>query len=95
MKINQIGSDNNDALLCHTDRPALGSHSGGDWFVPDGTKIYPATVPGFWRNRSPMVVRLLRIPDSDPAEGIHRCVIMDNTDKETTVAVGLYDGGGD
>ena len=91
MKINQIGSENNNALLCHTDRSP---DSGGDWFVPNGTKIYPATVPGFRRNRSPMVVRLLKTA-SNPAEGIYRCVIMDSTDEEKTVAVGLYDGGGD
>ena len=39
--ISDIGSTDNIALLCHTDRPPFdgSTHSGGEWFAPDGTRV--------------------------------------------------------
>ena len=65
--IDDIGSDDESALLCHTDRPKQPSgHSGGNWFAPDGTRLSYPDVPGFTRNRGPMVVRLQRTSGETP-----------------------------
>ena len=91
--ISDIGSTNDTALLCHTNRPVLsgGSNSGGNWFAPDGD-IVGATVPGFARNRAPMIVRL-RSNDGTPEEGIYHCVVEDADNIPQTVYVGLYNSG--
>ena len=72
--ISDIGSNDPTALLCNTDRGQGGSgNSGGDWFAPDGTTVGNSVnnnVPGFVRNRDPMVVRLLR-DTGIPAQGIY------------------------
>ena len=100
--ISDMGSTDNTALLCHTNRPAtLGTtarpHSGGDWFAPGpyGTRVDGTAVPGFRKKRGPMVLRLLRHTATDPpAEGIYDCVIEDDTLTLQTVYVGLYNSGG-
>ena len=92
--ISDIGSENDDALHCNTNRPPPRggpNNSGGDWFIPDGTKIYPAVVPGFQTNRGPMVARLLRKPGV-PAEGMYKCSIKD-VSMLHTVFIGIYTSG--
>ena len=100
--ISNIGSDGNTGtpLLCNTNRPPPNgaSNSGGDWISPTDVtvgNINSGDVPGFVRNRDHMLVRLWRTTGT-PAEGIYRCVVMDDTDTLQTVYVGLYndDGGG-
>ena len=93
--ISDIGTAGGDtALLCITNRPPPtgSSHSGGDWFDPDGTTVTGGNVvPGFRRTRGPMVVRLYRnTATGPPAEGIYYCQIQDNTPSLQTVTVGLY-----
>ena len=98
--INDIGSTDDTALICHTNRPATyGSNyypnSGGNWFAPDDTRVWDVVVPGFRRNRGPMIVRLWRYTDTDPpSEGIYQCLVEDNTFIMQTVYVGLYNSGG-
>ena len=96
--ISDIGTVGDDtALLCITNRPPPtgSSNSGGLWFDPDGTEIAGNAVPGFRRNRDPMVVRLYRnTATGPPAEGIYYCFIHDDTDTVQTVHVGLYNNGG-
>ena len=64
--MDDIGSTDDTALLCHTKEPSR-HDSEGDWFVPNGTKVgnytdsMPRDVPGFGRNRGPHVVRLKSI----------------------------------
>ena len=97
VKISDIGSNENMALLCHTNRPPPPGMvtSGGEWFAPDGTRVTDSDVPGFRRNRGSMVVRLFR-DNAVAAEGIYNCQIMDIAGEEQTVHVGLYsEGGGD
>ena len=93
--ISNIGSTDDTALLCHTNRPppAGSSHSGGDWYAPDGDRVDGDDVSGVTRNRGPMVVRLKRTTGT-PAEGIYRCEVNDNTETNKTVYVGLYSDGG-
>ena len=93
--ISDIGFSDNTALLCNTNCPASGDNSGGDWLAPDQTRLAGTDVPGFRRNRDPMVVRLLRNTATDPpAEGIYHCVIEDDTLTAQAVHVGLYNSGG-
>ena len=104
--IDDIGSDGTGTpLLCNTNRhppSEMPANSGGYWISPtdimlDTLNSNSDTVPGFARNRGPMVVRLWRDSDTGtPAEGIYRCEVMDATDMVQTVYVGLYndDGGG-
>ena len=97
MEIGGIGSSNTDALLCHTNRPAGsgGANSGGHWFAPDGTRVGDpgsTAVPGFERNRVPMLVRLIR-SSGMPDEGIYHCNVDDAAETLQTVYVGLYNTG--
>ena len=90
--INGIGSTDDSALLCHTNRPASpgGSNSGGDWFAPDGTRVDGTAVPGFTRNRGSMVVRLKKTGIGSQVEGIYKCFIADKTSKVLISYIGLY-----
>ena len=99
--ISDIGSTDNTALLCHTNRPTRGRNSGGDWFAPYGDKVgslsdFRNDVLGFGRNRGYMVVRLRRSWNSDiePEEGIYHCVVEDADNIPQTVFVGLYNSSG-
>ena len=105
VNISDIGSSDGTALICHTNRIAnltssLGGpmHSGGDWHAPDGTIVGDLVgndVPGFDRNRGPMVVRLHRdTATGTPSEGIYYCVVEDDTFTDQIVYVGLYNSGG-
>ena len=99
--IDDIGSTDNTALLCHTNHPVLSgsSNSGGDWFAPNGDKVgglTSTTVPGFGRNRGPMVVRLQRRnTGTEPEQGIYYCVVEDAKDVPQTIYVGLYSSVGE
>ena len=61
--MDDIGSTDDTALLCHTNEPSP-RDSEGDWFAPNGTKVSnytdstPRDVPGLGRTRGPHVVRL-------------------------------------
>ena len=96
VEISDIGSSDITALLCHTDRPADSiGNSGGNWFAPDEDRVGglgSTDVPGFGRNRGPMLVRLQR--SGTPDEGIYWCKVNDSTDTNQTVYVGLYNSGG-
>ena len=78
--ISDIGSTDDTALICNTNRfgnrtttpTSTFMHSGGDWFAPNGATVgHRGTddVPGFVRNRAPMLVILLRRTASDPPSG--------------------------
>ena len=102
VEISDVGSTNDTALICHTNRPATTTSLGyfnsrGDWFGPNGMPIYSVgtDVPGFRRTRGPMMVRLLRNTATDPPfEGLYQCLVEDNTLTEQTVYVGLHNSGG-
>ena len=93
--ISDIGSTDNTALLCITNKaaPNGSSDSGGDWFAPDGDTVGSSIVPGFDRNRAAMIVRL-RSNDGTPEEGIYHCVVEDADNIPQRVYVGLYNSGG-
>ena len=97
MVISDIGSTDNTGLICHTNRPIMMGqhHSGGDWYASDGTRVDDVdSVPGFKRNRGPMIIRLWRYTATDPpSEGMYHCVIKDYRATPQTVYVGLYHSG--
>ena len=99
--ISDIGSTDDTALICHTNRPppVNAANSGGNWFAPHGTRVDDTAVPGFRRNRAPMIVRLLRNtatdpPSGTPSEGIYHCLVEDDIFTEQNVYVGLYNSEG-
>ena len=94
--ISDIGSTDDTALICNTDRPTLDHrrNSGGEWYAPDETRVRREDVPGFTRNRGPMRARLRRYMDTDPpAEGLYHCTIEDSTFILQNIFVGLYNTG--
>ena len=94
--ISDIGSIENTALICNTNRPVNfnKSNSGGNWYGPSGTRVGSMgsdNVSGFVRTRGRMIVRLLRNTGTDPpSEGIYHCVVEDDTLTNYTLSVGLY-----
>ena len=95
VEISRIGSNDDSALLCYTNRPPPppSTTSGGDWHAPDGTKVFVTDVPGVTRTRGSMVVRLRRASGTPP-EGIYRCRIQDAASTfQSSVYVGLYNTG--
>ena len=96
--ISDIGTAGDDtALLCHTNRspPTGSSNSEGNWFGPTGALVKNSgnAVPGFRRNRDPMVVvRLFKSTFSTgtPAEGLYYCQIQDDANTIQILTVGLY-----
>ena len=88
--INDIGSSDDDALLCHTNYNGI--PSSGNWFAPDWTRVNQDHVPGVTRNRGPMVVRLKRTTGT-AAQGIYQCSILDDQYMLHRVYVGLYNMG--
>ena len=98
--IGDIGTTNGSALICHTNRPANGGNSGGDWYGPHGNRVSGIreyiTVQGLVRNRAEMIVRMFkRTSGSSPKEGLYHCVIEDSHSSEHTIYVGLYNNGSD
>ena len=37
--ISDIGTTDDSALVCHTNCPANGTNSGGDWYGPNGNRV--------------------------------------------------------
>ena len=93
--MDDIGSTDDTALLCHTNEPSR-RDSEGDWFAPNGTKVsnytdsMPRDVPGLGRTRGPHVVRLKRSSDGTPPEGVYKCVVSDTRSIRQAVYVGIY-----
>ena len=95
VNISGIGSTDATALLCHTNfpPPPPSPHSGGDWFAPDGTRVFVTDVPGVTLSRGSMIVRLKRAGGTPP-EGIYRCTMQYAASTPQMVYVGLYNTGG-
>ena len=97
--MDDIGSTDDTALLCHTNQLSPGVFE-GDWFAQDGRKVGDGKnftdedAPGFERTRGPHVVRLKRLSDGTPPEGVYRCVVRDTRSIRQTVYVGIYSRNG-
>ena len=93
--INDIGSTDNTALLCITNRPLPNSgNSGGNWYAPDMTRINYDEINGVTRNRGPTIVRLKRTTSTGtPPEGIYLCEIVDAAFTLQLVYIGVYTSG--
>ena len=93
MDISDVGSTDSTALLCHTNYIRIGTHSGGDWFAPNGTRVKYDVVKGITRTRGSKVVRLWRTTTGPPPEGMYWCSILDAAYTVQTIFVGLYNSG--
>ena len=61
--ITDIGSSNEESLLCFTDNPNCcdGENRMGQWYLPDMTEVRTEGIgDSFYRDRGPSVVRLHR-----------------------------------
>ena len=89
-----IGSTDDTALLCHTNRlpsNSDGMHSGGVWVYKEaGESLTGSKIKGFGSNRGSMVVRLFRRSSHNQKEGIYFCRIPDASESVKIVSVGLY-----
>ena len=56
VNISDIGTNDDSALICHTNRPANGRDSGGNWYGPNGKRVRgireDTSVQGLARNRA-------------------------------------------
>lgn len=86
--IRDIGYDESNALICHTDHSPDNGSSGGNWFAPSMTD----SIIGFQKSREPYMIRLQRLGGA-PAEGIYYCEIEDSINRNVTLNVGLYQYG--
>ena len=101
MALEDIGSSDSTALLCHTNRPNINlkkpshPHSGGNWFSPSNIRVDGKNTPGFRRNRGVMVVRLKQTAETGPAnEGIYCCSAKDSNGVNKTKCAGVYNKSG-
>ena len=97
MTLENIGEDDDDALLCVTDLTACCQPPGNgfglaNWFSPNGTKIPNETVSGeeldIYQTRDQMVVRMHRRRGGE--EGIYRCEIPISMNVTQTIYIGVY-----
>ena len=91
---NEIGSFVLDGLICHTNRPASGGNSGGNWYSPTGEQISLQFDSDqlLTQYKAPLTVALYRTSTTPPPVGIYYCVINDSQSIEHTLYVGLYNG---
>ena len=93
--LEDIGEDNDDALLCITNQTACcrSNDTGGStlrtWFFPNGTKVPSSDKQwDFYRTRGQMVVRLHHRRGG--VEGIYYCKIPDTLGFTQTKYIGVY-----
>ena len=97
MALEEIGDNDNTALLCMTNqsaccrRPFTGENGPplGNWFFPNGARV-PAksSQSHMYRKRDQSVVRMFRRRDGE--EGIYRCEIPDSMNVTQGIYIGVY-----
>ena len=94
MTLEDIGEDNNDALLCITKLTSCcqPSSTSGNWFFPDGTRVsgMKNNQQDFHRTRGQMVLRLIHKSGRGGVDGIYHCVIPDSRNVTQTIYIGVY-----
>ena len=95
----QIGSNEDDAFNCLTDKKSCCRSSdgtrAGEWYFPNGTKVDiqgprkdMQNISYFYRNRGPSVVRLISV--ENPSErGQFFCEVPDSQDENQRVYVNI------
>ena len=99
-----VGTSGSDSVRCHTDfstccNSTQGPHR-GDWYFPNGTRLFFYGNGGIYETRGVQRVDLRRNHGTSPT-GIYRCDIStnavhddDDISVRDTVYVGLYTGSG-
>ena len=97
MALEEIGDNDDTALLCMTNQtaccrsPFTGENGPplGNWLFPNGTRVPPkGNQWNMYRNRGPMVIRMYHRRDGE--EGIYHCGIPDSMNVTQTIHIGVY-----
>ena len=98
MTLEDIG-EGNDALFCMTNLTGVNGSVRGDWYFPDGTRVFSThNDSDIYGNRDQMMVRLnhrdemvVRMKRREGGvEGIYRCEIPDSMNVNQTIYIGVY-----
>ena len=93
MILEDIGEDDDDALLCITNytaccRPPYTENTVGNWFFPNGSRVPSDRMQDISRSRGQMVVSMYRRRGG--VEGIYCCEIPDAMNVIRTIYIGVY-----
>ena len=100
MTLEDIGEENDTALLCMTNftaccrRPYTGENGTGlgNWYFPNGDEVFSrGKNRDFYRTRGQMVIRMHRRRGGE--DGIYSCEIPDSTNVLQTIYIGVYTAG--
>ena len=93
MTLEDIGEENDSALLCMTNSTACCQElKFGEWFFPNGTPVLSnGSQLNMYRTGGEMVVRLHRRRGG--VDGIYRCEIPDSLNVTHTIYIGVYSAG--
>ena len=87
--MSDIGEDN-DALLCMTDRSDCCDGSRvGEFYYPDNTAVGFSSTNSLYRNRGPQVVRLNRRGNALSPTGVYRCQIPDSIGRMQNIYINI------
>ena len=88
MTLEDIG-EGDDALLCITNLTGVNDSASGDWYFPDGTRVFSThNDSDIYGTRGEMVVHLNRRGGGE--EGIYYCEIPDSVNVNQTIYIGVY-----
>ena len=89
MTLTDIGEGNNGALLCMTNLTGVSGSVRGDWYFPDGTRVFSIQNDSdIYGNRRQMMVRMNRRGGGE--EGIYHCEIPDAVNLNQSIYIGVY-----
>ena len=101
--LNTVGTDNINAVQCHTDLDTCCSSiqgpDRGDWYFPNGNRLPFNGFGNVYEVRDDQVVVLRYTGNGGTSSGIYRCDIetsaVNDDDGRESVYVGLYTSGGE
>ena len=83
MSLEEIG-EGNEALLCMTNLTGVSVSVRGDWYFPNGSRVFST----LHRTRDHMTVRMNRREGG--VDGIYHCEIPDAMNVTQTIYIGVY-----
>ena len=97
VNLSTVGTDNVDAVQCHTDLFTCCSGAQGpdrgDWFFPDGNRLQFYSYSDVYEGRNDRVVHLFYTSNGGTS-GIYRCDVQ-TSDGRKSAYIGLYTSGGE
>ena len=86
--MSDIGEDNN-ALLCMTDKSDCCSNPIGEFYYPNNSAVGYSQENLLYRNRGPQVVRLNRRNNDLSPTGVYRCQIPDSSGSMQSIYINI------